>query len=88
MSNEMKLLRALCEALGFEVVTNVDYQESEMTDSTFSSYSWVGIYGWLRTSGRDFKNDGMGGYARNENGNRITVLKEPVVTYELKKKGE
>ena len=87
MSEEMKLITALCEALGFKVEIELDYKESRMTDAEFDSMNMS--YGdrlhiWRQNSGRSFKSEGLlNTYFRNDDGERVTVLNKPITSYKL-----
>ena len=79
MSEEMKLIRALCDALGFEVKTDLDYQERKETQNAAMRYNdgrqghdrrlvVIGPHGML-----DVDKDGM----------YTSVLKEPEISYRV-----
>ena len=74
MSDEMKLLQALCEALGFLVNVETDYQDRYLCADEFLS------------SDRFLKINSDGRYVRNEEDLPLTKLKDPIVTYKLIKK--
>ena len=81
-----QLLMALCEALGFKVVVNHDSQERTMGDREFERMmKHEGFQIWSQCTDRNFKGDNQGGYFRDENGNRVTRLITPIVTYALVK---
>jgi len=90
MSEEMKLIRALCEALGFEVEKELDYKEESMLDVSFNSMNsnyGNGLNHWHQYSGREFVSAGLGqGYARDSKGERITRLINPITSYKLTKR--
>ena len=74
MSDEMKLLKALCEALGFLVYVETDYIEVNI-----EGFSSPGKF-------RKMKLGPDGRYIRNTDGSYISTLIEPAVTYKLIKK--
>lgn len=75
MSQEMKLLMALTEALGFEVETTLDYQERK-------THTPVGL-----ECGRVCESDGQG-YIRDEHGVYTSRLAAPIVDYKLTKRAD
>ena len=78
MTNEMSLLIALCEALGFEVEAELDYQERRLANrddvrwDESRTLKCKGPHGML-----DVDSDGM----------YTSMLKTPVITYTLIKGG-
>ena len=81
MSDEMKLLRALCDALGFEVETTLDYAPlKEGRDATLR-YNVIHLgqerFRRLAASGPDNKLD------RDEDGYYTSLLIEPIVNYKV-----
>ncbi len=77
MSDEMKLLQALCHALGFLVHVETDYQEIREPHY---------IHLDKMPKGRKFKSDLNGEWVRDEEGGYTSMLIEPAVTYKLIKK--
>jgi len=79
MTNEMKLLTALCEALGFEVEVNLDSSErKEFADSAMQYNTGCGFQGRrLKASGKDLKLD------IDTDGYYTSYLIEPITTYAL-----
>ena len=75
MSDEMKLLQALCEALGFLVEVETDYQEYSISENES-----------INNKFRMIKLDSDGRYMTDENGSYITKLKHPAIAYKLIKK--
>ncbi len=78
MSNEMKLITALCEALGFEVEQSLDYRRSTVkaAANTFSEMSQaIGFSGYRFIEPfEEFTNK------KEKHG---TELIDPVITYKL-----
>ena len=74
MSDEMKLLKALCEALGFLVEVETDYQEYYMSAGESVSEN------------RCFQINSDGRFARNSEDLRLSRLKKPILSYKLIKK--
>ena len=81
MSQEMKLLTALCEALGFEVVTDLDYKERKECQSVAMEIN-LGQY----NGDRVLMSEGQQCKLRiDKNGLYTSLLKSPVVSYSLKR---
>lgn len=80
MSNEMKLLMALCGALGFNVETIRDYREEVVKPHM------VEIFTQRIHQERKLKHDGTS-CIKDSNDNYVSILKEPVVSYKLTNKG-
>lgn len=77
MSNELKLLTALCEALGFEVKTLLDYQErKESLESAKSYFSSVPRVRQLSAVNGQFVID--------DDGNYTSLLTDPVVSFKVR----
>jgi hypothetical protein len=79
MSDEMKLLRALCDALGFEVETTLDYAPRRENKTTAMAYNSgrTGMDRCLASSGPHNKLD------IDENGDYTSLLKSPIVEYKV-----
>ncbi len=82
MSKELKLITALCEALCFEVITKVDYQERKETKEAAMRYNRGGGITRNRElvckdihNALDIDADGM----------YTSVLINPIISYEVKK---
>ena len=82
MSDEMKLLRALCDALGFEVIKSVDY--CERGEPAHRLVSFQRIRG--ASNPRSLKVDGHGAYERDADKNYISFLKDPETSYRVERK--
>lgn len=83
MTNEMKLLMELCDALGFKVKTNLDRKETKITKHELSSIN----RGWPHNSRWRIK--GLGSTQLmdiDENGMYTKFLIEPEVSYTLTKR--
>ena len=82
MSDEMKLLMALCDALGFDVKTELDYAERKehIQPGSLLVEAWPG-------NPRRCETDNNGGYIIDSNGNYTTLLKTPITSYVVSKKG-
>ena len=80
MSQEMKLLRALIDALGFEIETTIDRKEQkEPTDSVFAMYNRLVVTErQLLRKGQalDIDSDGL----------CTSYLVNPIIDYKLTKK--
>ena len=83
MTDEMKLLRALCEALGFEVTANCDYKERKEPESAAMRYNdgRIGHDRVLKSGG--FTNKLL----IDEEGNYTSALRVPEISYSLTPKG-
>lgn len=79
MSNEMKLITALCEALGFEVKQTEDYQKRKEHGPFPSQLKQP--FGNDRQMAVDHDN----AYLRYDDGSYVSVLINPIVSYELAK---
>ena len=73
MTQEMKLLYALCDALGFDVEVNLDYMERKESKESAMQYK-QGRVGMDRV------------LAASENGDYTSLLVSPVVDYKLTRK--
>jgi hypothetical protein len=92
MTNEMKLLTELCKALGFTVIVHHDLQErKESEQSALSDYI---NYRSLAPNDRFLLRLSQGilggtsngsAYLRGEDGCYYSQLKNPIISYELKK---
>ena len=82
MSDEMKLITALCEALGFEVVIDRDYQERKEVQPFARQYQ--SDINYPHTRGRKLE-DRAGTYCIDENGKYTSRLIEPIKSYKLVK---
>jgi len=77
MSNEMKLLHALCEALGFEVETTLYYMPRKEKSATSTA---LDVDRELAV-----KNPATGELLIDEEGNYTSLLVTPIVDYKLHK---
>ena len=84
MSEEMKLIVALCSALGFKVERTVNYNERKETKETGIQYIMDMVF---RGSDRELKTDASGAYLIDEEGGYISRLKHPEISYKLIKDG-
>jgi len=84
MTEEMKLLRALCEALGFEVKVNLDYKERKESQNSAMRYN-DGRHDHDRTLKADGPTNKL---IIDEEGNYTSVLKVPETSYSLTAIGE
>jgi hypothetical protein len=83
MSEEMKLLMALCDALGFAVVVERDYDERKVTGCEASR-----INAAVRTpsdTGRGLRTKEGIELAKDEQGMYTSYLLEPITSYKLLK---
>jgi len=82
MSNEMKLIMALCDALGFEVETTIDYQPRK--ENKQSAMNWnsgrQGLERVLATTGTGNMLD------IDDNDEYTSLLTSPVIDYKLTQK--
>ena len=78
MDNTQKLLIELCGALGFEVITHLDYDEKDVEEVQISH---INRHGSDRVMCSDY-----GFLIRNDDGSYRSRLKDPIVSYELKPK--
>lgn len=87
MSNEMKLLMALCDAMGFSVETILDYKEREEGKDAAQKYN-KGI-GFPNPDGRRLR-CGAGGFGdmleRTDKGGYISQLIQPEISYRVMRK--
>jgi len=90
MTNEMKLLTALCEALGFEVVIKRDYQETKVPRKMAQDmirhnqfFLDPGHLHLVRFKTKVETKSLMNTYVIDEDGNYTSMLVEPVISYEL-----
>lgn len=81
MTQEMKLLTALTEALGFDIETTRDYQE-RLTLISPADVPYMG------QGGRRYVAAEGGMLVKNEKGEYKTVLISPIVEYKLTKRAE
>ena len=79
MTNEMKLITALCEALGFEIKTTVDYQRREESPETAEIY-FHPTYGVSNERRLETVN---GAYVIDEEGYYTSSLVHPVVDFQV-----
>jgi len=82
MTNEMKLLHALCEALGFEVETTLDYKEVEIGYDEA-----MRINSTYYNSNRILVHD-CGKFRIDSDGMYTSMLIDPIVDYKLEKRDE
>jgi len=86
LSEEMKLLRSLCEALGFDVTVDFDYQEQKETQEQFLKHiDHVRMFPHAHKD-RHFITDGTQAYLIDDEGNYTSELKKPISSYILTKK--
>ena len=76
MTEEMKLLRALCEALGFDVVVNRDFKERQEPKRS-AKFINENILGERRITVRN------GAYVLDKDGMYTSRLVEPETSYTL-----
>lgn len=83
MTQEMKLLMALTEALGFEIETTLDYDERKE-----SEFGKDGIMlGYISNPRRMKYNDKHGtGMVIDSDGMYTSILADPIVDYKLRAK--
>jgi len=96
MSNELKLIEALCEALGFNVVAVKDYQERKITINEAKSLGYIGGAYITYTHGqavpttapqiRKLKTVRGAAFDIDDNGMYTEQLIEPVVSYKVEPK--
>ena len=79
MTNEMKLLMAMCDALGFEVETTLDYQETITYRTPQNGHNKAGVV---------FSTDNSGAYIIDDDGKYKLRLETPIVDYKLTKREE
>lgn len=82
MSQEMKLLEALCDALGFEVERMLDYQEQKIPPHQHCSRN----LGFGEKVSRASVTDGTGKYITDKNGFYTSRLITPIVDFKLRAK--
>ena len=84
MTNEMKLLMAMCDALGFEVETTLDYQEAKITKDQHNSR----VHRTCHQINDDPRvtSHHNGKYVFDEDGMYTTKLRSPIVDYKLTKR--
>ncbi len=85
MSEEMKLLRALCDALGFEVETNLDYKERKEAKENAMKYN-RGIPLMDRRLKCSHANSGHPMLDIDKNGMYTSILTEPEISYKVSAK--
>lgn len=84
MTNETKLLMALCEALGFEVEVDLDYMPRK--ESRDVVLQWIGGYNVDHFKDRRLTVSGPdGSYVIDEDGLYTSLLIDPIVSYRLHK---
>lgn len=84
MTSEMKLLMALCDALGFEVEVDSDYGEKVITREQTKELLFK--QDELLAQGMVFKENDKGGLYFNDDELNVVMLIEPVSTFRLIKK--
>ena len=82
MSEEMKLLMALCDALGFSVKKQKNYKMQAMTVEQVDSMKMLQA---VNTSDRIVEAH-EGKWIRTLDGGYITTLKNPITSYRVQKK--
>jgi len=86
MTNEMKLLQALCEALGFEVETTLDYQERKESKEAAMKINTLPVGG---NPERVLATIGNGVMLDIDEGEIYTsLLINPIVDYKLHKRND
>lgn len=84
MTDEMKLLMAMCDALGFDVVVKSDRKrQPESTETVQSLHSLRRL---TVAHGRYLVSKRSGVLARDDNGNHISELIEPIKTYTVSRR--
>ena len=83
MTEEMKLITALCESLGFKVEVEHDYDERKEPKRNISRYQSMMAH--THSDGRELKHI-CGTYVIDKNGEYTTKLIKPITTYKLTKK--
>jgi len=79
-TNEMKLLMALCDALGFEVEETLDYQEREEAPENIKYFNPNIDYPMARGRSLVAKN---GEFERSEHGGYRSRLTSPIIDYKI-----
>jgi hypothetical protein len=80
MSNEMKLLTALTEALGFDIEVERDYQELDTEVSPMDARCFM-------PPSREYVGDGCGQTLLIKKNKKYTTrLKSPIISYKVTKK--
>lgn len=82
MSEEMMLMQALCEALGFKVRRHTNYQETMISEAEGQNIiRWLhrDVTSFTLTVGPD------GEWIKNDDGGYIRKLKEPEISYTVEK---
>ena len=86
MTNEMKLLTALCDALGFDVEENKDYKSHEIPEKEGHHQIRYPFHQdcskWELETGSDNE------FKRGEKYSYFIKLKEPIIDYKLTKKAD
>ena len=80
MSEEMKLITALCKALGFEVEVEHNYDERKEPKRNISRYQSMMAH--THSDGRELAHLG-GAYVIDRNGDYTTRLIKPITMYKL-----
>jgi len=75
-SDEMKLLMAMCDAMGFKVEENLDYKEEGFSEEDYKLWGF-NTNSILRDQGREFVVSGNGEY--------VTRLIYPIKSYKVTK---
>lgn len=85
MTDEMKLLMALCDAMGFDVKRTSDFKGCEISEEEGHSMIQSTIRGHARDYHLEVEGNGVGGaaYKRGENNSYFKRLKSPIVDYKL-----
>ena len=85
MSEEIKLLRAMCGAMGLEVERTVDFEEEPISEERGSDMAQrCGIYHHRNKQTHTLKSHG-GRYVRTEDNGYIRMLKDPEINYKVTK---
>lgn len=85
MTNEMKLITALCEALGFEIKIERDFKERK--EGKTNAMHYQSNIDYPQTMGRRLQHTGQR-LKIDKDGNYTSQLIEPVLSYKLIKRSE
>ena len=84
MTDEMKLLMALCEALGFVVEQKQDYKEMPVCRDI--GRNMIAGMSYQQNSEYTLKTDGNNAWSRGDDDGYIRKLRNPEISYKLTKK--
>ncbi len=79
MSDELKLLYAMCSAMGLEVTRTLNYDEREEIEWNRKYFSLITDYPYAK--GRQLVTDTGGAFKRSENNGYYSRLDTPEVTF-------